>query len=102
MSMPPPFPPARDADTEPGIHSAQDVLALRRDNARLRRQRDELLERPSSIPPPTRGQKRAKVALITGKWAVLLPMVALAARAAARQWPEITEIVDGILGAFGL
>lgn len=100
--MPPPFPPARDADTEPGIHSAQDVLALRRENARLRRERDELRDRPSSTPPPTRKQRNVKAALITGKWAVLLPVVALAARAAARQWPEITEIVDGVLGALGL
>lgn len=100
--MPPPFPPARDADTEPGIHSAQDVLALRRENARLRRERDELRDASPSVPPPTRRQRTVKTALLTGKWAVLLPLVALGARAAARQWPELTELVDGVLGALGL
>ena len=102
MSQPPPLPPfllARDVETEPGIHSAQDVLALRRENHRLRRERDAALD---GTPPPTRGQRRAQVALGLGKFAVLLPVAAVLARWAGRNWPEYAELVDSVLSVVGL
>lgn len=73
-------------------------------------------ETADTEPPPTRPSVRARrsqVARFLGKWAVLLPVLALgaraAARAAAKQWPEATELVgelpglvDGLLQAIGL
>jgi hypothetical protein len=62
-------------------------------------------ETADTEPPPTRPSvrvRKAQAARFLGKWAVLLPVVALAARAAARKWPEITDIVDQVLGALGL
>jgi hypothetical protein len=66
-------------------------------------------ETADTEPPPTRPSvrvRKAKVARFLGKWAVLLPVVAIAARAAARaaakQWPEAAELVDTALQAIGL
>lgn len=93
-----------EADTLPGIHGTQDVMQLRRENARLRHERDaartELFE--TSIPPPTFRQRKARTALHLGKWAVVLPVVAVAARAIAKRYPEVTEIVDALLALVGL
>lgn len=113
---PPPLPPrpddrpavARDVDTEPGLGMTAGEMQLRRDLARIRRERDRLRDEAlvssasGSVPPPTRRQRNVRVSLALGKYAVLLPAVAFGARAAARKWPEITELVDGVLGALGL
>lgn len=93
-----------DADTLPGLHGTQDVMALRRENGRLRRERDELaaeLDR-TSLPPPTPGQKRGRMALNFGKWAVVLPVAAVAARALVKKYPELTDLVDAVLSLVGL
>ena len=99
-----PFEPAQDVETTPGLGNDAAVLQLQRTLKRVRGERDDLrteLDR-SSLPPRTRGQKAGKAALITGQWAVLLPVVALAGRALSKRYPEIGELVDAILGALGL
>ena len=80
--LPPPFPPARDIDTEPGMG----LLALKGENARLRRERDdaraerdELLSNPSSIPPPTRRQKAVGVTVGTVQWLGVFTLIVTAA-----------------------
>lgn len=100
----PPFPRAVDETTAPGLGPDAQILALQKTLRRVRGERDDALSalRDSAPPPPTRGQQAGKAALVTGKWAVLLPVIALAARAAARKWPGITELVDELLGALGL
>lgn len=110
--LPSPFPvAAREAETEPGIGVNPEVMALRRENMRLRRERNAakqdltraLTESASgSMPPPTRKQKTVSNLLTGTKYAVLLPVVAFAGRAAARKWPEFQELVDAVLQGFGL
>ncbi len=93
----PPFPPANDEVTEPGLG----LLALKAENARLRRERDEAraLAR-GSVPPPGRGRV-AKVAILTGKLAVLAPVILMAARLVAKKWPETAELVEVVIDALG-
>ncbi len=103
--IPPPLPPfgaANDVETEPGIG----LISLKQENARLRRERDAAREAltgstPTPVPPSGKG-KTLKVALAGTKYAALVPVIAFAARAAARKWPQITEIVDAILEGLGL
>lgn len=99
--LPPPFPPARDLDTEPGLG----LLALKNENARLRQERDDLraaLGEVDSTPPPrTPRQRRAKAALLAGTGAgaamALYPLVRLLCLAAAKKWPELQPVVDFLL-----
>lgn len=90
-----------DAETLPGIHGLEDVLQLRRENDRLRRERDEARAELAVEPPPLPG-RGARVARSLGKYAVLLPAFGLAARALARRYPEVTPFVDSVLDIFGL
>lgn len=101
MTQPPPLPPLRvvnDTDTEPGLG----LIAVKQENARLRQERDEARQERDSLragvtisePPPS---KRAKNILAGTKYAALVPLIALAGRAAARKWPQLQELVDGIL-----
>ena len=116
-AKPPPLPPkpprddeapflrAVDIDTEPGLGSTREVMALQQTLRRVRGERDDLaaaLDRSTLPPRRSAGQKAGKAALITGQWAVLLPVVALAGRALSKRYPEIGELVDVILGALGL
>jgi hypothetical protein len=76
--MPPPFPPARDIDTEPGMG----LLALKAENARLRRERDEAREELASspsTPPPTRRQAIVGTTMGTVKWLGVLSLIVTAA-----------------------
>lgn len=99
--FPPPFPPALEVDTEPGLG----LLALKNENARLRQERDDLRaalsESDSVPPPPTRRQRRAKVALVAGGSAgaamALYPIVRLLCAALAKKWPELQPVVDFLL-----
>ena len=96
----PPFPPANDeveVTTEPGLG----LLALKAENARLRRERDEAraLAR-GSLPPPGRG-RAAKAIILTGQLAVLAPVIIVAARLVAKRWPETAELVEALIGAIG-
>jgi hypothetical protein len=114
--MPPPYPPARDETTEPGLGA----LALRQENARLlgentrlrserneaRQERDELRASDAlpSVPPPLPGQRRRKaVALGTaaGIGGGLLLAARLVLRAVADQWPEYAPIAEGFLVLLG-
>jgi hypothetical protein len=112
MSDPPAVPPklpdfvsANDVDTEPGVG----LISLKQENARLRKERNDAREQlmaqsdPGSVPPGASSkQKTLKAALAGTKYAVLVPVIAFAARAAARKWPQITEVVDGVLQVLGL
>ncbi len=106
-----PFLPAEEVVTLPGIPGLDDPVALRAANerlrmtlARVRGERDDALTslRDSAPPPPTRRQKATRFSLQLGKWAVLLPVVALVGRAAAKQWPAFGLLIEGILTGMGL
>ncbi|HJW76325.1 MAG TPA: hypothetical protein VJ787_11775 [Thermoleophilia bacterium] len=112
---PPPFPVARDTETEPGLGETPREAQLRGENVRLRRERNQARKErdaallgtsapgTGSTPPDlTRGQRTVRGLLAGTKYAVLLPVVAFAGRAAARKWPEVQELVDAVLGALGL
>ncbi len=91
---PPPYPSAVDEVTEPGLG----LLALKAENARLRRERDEARALARGSLPPGRGRP-AKVAILTGQLAVFTPVLLVAARLVAKRWPESTELVDAIIAA---
>lgn len=111
MSTPVPPPPklpafdaANDVDTEPGVG----IIALKLENARLRRERNEartaLAGTNESEPPATRPSERVRraaktkaAALFTGKWALLLPLIILLARYAQKRWPQFADLIDGIV-----
>lgn len=93
---PPPYPPAVDEVTEPGLG----LLALKAENARLRRERDEARALARGSLPPGRG-RTAKAAILTGQLAVFTPVLLLAARAVAKRWPETAELVEAVLSALG-
>lgn len=104
---PPPFPLAKDADTEPGIGVDIEKLSLKRENMRLRQERNAAREErdalaQDSIPPPTRKQKTVRGLLTGTKYAVLLPLLAFAGRALARKYPAVQELVDAALQGLGL
>lgn len=105
--LPPPFPIAKDADTEPGIGIDIEKLSLKRENMRLRQERNQARQAledsaADTIPPPTKKQKTVRGLLIGTKYAVLLPVLAFAGRAAARKWPAVQELVDAVLQGLGL
>jgi len=107
---PPPFPVARDEVTQPGIGVDMERLTLKRENMRLRQERNAAREQltnalTSSAPglaPRTRGQKAGKVAIELGKFAAMAPVLVIAGKLAAKHWPEFSDLIDAILGAFGL
>jgi len=112
---PPPFPVARDTETEPGLGETPREAQLRGESVRLRRERNQARKErdaallgssapgSSSIPPDLTRKQRTVRGVLTGtKYAVLLPVVAFAGRAAARQWPEVQELVDAVLQGLGL
>lgn len=102
---PPPFPPARDETTEPGIGMSRETIALRKENARLRSERNEALAQvPESLPPPTRTQKAAGVTLSTVQWLGVASLVLTAAAQIASAYrpglvgpiQHMIEIVKGL------
>lgn len=101
-TLPPPFPKAIEVDTEPGLG----LLALKAENARLRRERNEAREqlaaKPSTPPPRTVGQKTLGALARGSKYAGLFTAGALGLRLASKQWPQYAEFIEGILGALGL
>jgi len=107
---PPPLPPfdagANDVTTEPGIGISPEVIRLRRENRRLRSERDAArlqLAGLGSVPPEaTRGQKTLQGLLTGTKYAALLSVAGFAARAIARKWPQYAEFVDAALQGLGL
>lgn len=100
---PPPFPPARDADTEPGIGMSRETIALRKENARLRSERNDALAAvPDTLPPPTRKQRTVAAVLAGSKYALLLPVLAFTGRALARKYPQLQDLIDAVLQGLGL
>lgn len=101
-------PPAVEAgeETLPGLDQSEHNRQLRRDLVRVREERDEALSRlvalTDSTPPPTRRQRAARGLLVGSRWVVALPLFALLARAAAKQWPEFAVFVDALLAGLGL
>ena len=113
MSTRPPLPDflsPEDIDTEPGVG----LIALKQENVRLRRERDEARRALSNAPPPlpdraTEGdtgervaRPKAQVVKLLGKWAFLLGAVPFIGAAVARKWPQYADLVDVALHAVGL
>ncbi len=97
--LPPPFPRAVEVETEPGLG----LLALKAENARLRRERNEAraaLSGSDSVPPPTRRQKAVGVSLGLGKWAVLLALLPTVGAALTKIWPEYADVIAAIASVF--
>lgn len=113
MTQPPPLPPfgnARDVDTEPGIGAAEN-LALKRENMRLRKERNEaratLSQALTQSAPGTDGVtvrfgRTKKVAFKFGEYTTLLSAAGLIARFIAKKFPESAELVEGLLQLVGL
>jgi hypothetical protein len=106
-----PFGSARDEITQPGMGLDVEKLTLKRENMRLRQERNEarqqltraLTESASGSTPPdlTRKQKAAKlglsaatVTLITAAAGVLLPII-------AKKWPAYADLITGLLQNLG-
>jgi hypothetical protein len=107
-----PFGSARDEITQPGMGLDVEKLTLKRENMRLRQERNEarqqltraLTESASGSTPPdlTRKQKAAKlglsaatVTLLTGLVGVLVPII-------ERNWPAYAGIIKAIQQNLGL
>lgn len=58
--------------------------------------------RVKAVEARTPAQKAGTAALITGKWASYLTLAAVVARMLAKQFPEYTEAIEGLLGALGV
>jgi hypothetical protein len=115
--VPPPYPPAVDETTEPGLGA----MALRLENARLlaensrlrterndaRLERDELRASDAtlvSFPPPTPGQRRRKAMVVggaLGTGAGLLVVARVVLRAVADRWPEYAPVADFLISLMG-
>lgn len=86
---------ANDIETEPGTGMTVIEGQLRRENARLRRERDEArqelaLSDRSSVPPPTRKQKAVAVTGKVVQWTgVALLVLTAAAQVASMYRPDL-------------
>ncbi len=108
MTLPPPFPPAREESTEPGLGAMalrMEVARLLQENGRLRRERNEArtlaAEAPSIPPPPTRGRKVAIMGTAATAGGALFLVARLILRFVAEQWPELAPLCEGLLGVLG-
>lgn len=103
MTQPPPLPPFKADDTEPGLG----LIALKQTCRQLQQERDDARQERDSLragvsvsaPPPSR---RAQNLLAGGKYAALIPLVVFAAGVAERKWPEFKDVIDAIMKAVGL
>lgn len=92
----------RDIATEPGIGYPMDLLILRRENNRLRMERNQerqarelaelTLERQSM--PPTRRQRAVGWSLKLGKWGALLTLLPPLGVVLAKLWPEYADLIE--------
>jgi hypothetical protein len=100
----PTFPPANDISTEPGLG----LLAMKLENARLRRERDEaralLPEETESEddPPPTRKQRLVRGSVRTVGGALAVALVGLVSSVVEHRWPAFASLVHGIIGNLGM
>lgn len=104
---PPPFPVARDEVTQPGIGLDIEKLTLKRENMRLRQERNEargLLADAvrETVPPPTRKQKLVKAGLTSAQWALLVGVAGVVLPAVAKKWPAYADLVQAVLANLGL
>jgi hypothetical protein len=83
-------------------------MALRRENQRLRRERNAARQERDtlsldSVPPPTRRQKTVGIMGKLGKYGLVGLGIAAILRAAAKKWwPDGYEVIDTGLSAVGL
>jgi hypothetical protein len=106
---PPPFPKARDEITEPGIGINPEVMTLRRENMRLRRERNAAKEELAhaltssapgvgSIPPDlTRKQRTLKTLAKTGGYTLLVSVLMAVAPMLAKKWPAYADVITAVL-----
>ena len=93
---PPPFPPAQDVSTEPGLG----LLALKAENARLRRERNDArraLEEETPPPLPRRRMSGLNKSLIAAAMALaplLYPII-------EHYVPEYAAVIHEIVGLLG-
>lgn len=93
---PPPFPRAKDEETEPGVG----LIALKQENARLRWERDlardELQDRPPRLPP----LRKSRVKFV-GKWAVIGALIGGAAPLLEHFVPKYAELIHEVARRLG-
>lgn len=101
---PPPFPPSRDETTEPGIGMTRETIALRKENARLRSERNEALAAvPDTLPPPTRTQSAVRTSFSAVQWIGLVTLLLTAAAQVASAYKPglvgpIQHMIDIVKG----
>ncbi len=108
MTQPPPLPPfgnARDVDTEPGIGAAEN-LALKRENMRLRKERNEARETlnqalTQSAPGLDVIPARFGKLKLVGKWAVVGTVLGLLAPVIEHYVPQYAAVIHELVKAFG-
>lgn len=59
----------------------------------------DLVPRVTSVEKVTLGAKAKGGALVAGKYSLVVVVVTVLGRAAAKQWPQLGEIINGLLGA---
>jgi len=100
-NLPPPFPKAVEVETEPGLG----LLALKAENARLRRERNEArdaLSGSDSVPPPTRRQKAVGATVGTVQWlGVATLLVTVAVQIASAYRPGLVGPLQQLLQLLG-
>jgi chemotaxis response regulator CheB len=100
---------ANDIETEPGIGMGPVEMQLRKDLARIRRERNAAIERADlaelnlerSSVPPTRKQKAVGVGVLLGKYAGLLVVLPALGAALAKLWPEYADLIALVVGLVG-
>ena len=88
----PPFPKARDEDTEPGVG----LLALKAENARLRNALADALEGPGFDPPPLPAFRGSRLKLV-GKWAVVGTVLGLLAPVVEHYVPQYAALIHELM-----
>ena len=109
---PPPYPVARDEITQPGMGLDVEKLTLKRENLRLRKERNEARQQLSraltesasgSVPPDlTRKQKAARLGLSAATVTLLTAVVGVLVPIIERNWPAYAGIIRAIQQNLGL
>lgn len=98
---------ANDIETEPGIGMTVGEMQLRRDLARIRRERDEArqelaLSDRSSVPPPTRKQQVVGVGMGAVKWVGVATLLLTAlAEIASTYRPDVVGPIQTVIKLLG-
>lgn len=91
---PPPFPPAKDVETEPGLG----LLALKAENAKLRQALASSMAEDS--PPPLPALRMSRVKLV-GKWAAIGTLLGLAMPVLEHFVPQYADLIHELAKAIG-